>query len=181
MSVKIAGFTLPEMLIAMALSSLLLTGAARLLPLLQKQQLIMFTRMQLQEELEHLASMLTKHLRRAGYCNGHCHGQAFRFTARCLAVRWDNNSNGRWEQHDNRIAERFAFRLHEGALESQRGGDNCQSGSWEKITDPRNLKLIDFTIEHLPGHRFYLRLAASSKRLPDIRVYAERWVSGNNL
>ncbi|WP_338577409.1 prepilin-type N-terminal cleavage/methylation domain-containing protein [Erwinia sp. E_sp_W01_1] len=65
-----AGFSLPEMLIALAIGSVLLLGAARMLPLLQYNNLQTLMRFQLQEELQLIATTLEKAVRRAGYCKG---------------------------------------------------------------------------------------------------------------
>lgn len=78
MPVKTQGFTLLEMLIALAVSSLLMLGAARMLPQLQTQSLRLMLHARLHEELQQIMHTLEKAVRRAGYCHGHCQGPDYR-------------------------------------------------------------------------------------------------------
>lgn len=146
---KQRGFSLTEVLIATAISSLLLISASRFLPGLQRAVLAQSGQRQLEEEV---LFALGKQLQRAGYCAGNCQGQAL-VTARqgsCVIVRWDANSNGSW---DNSSSENDSngFRLESGALETQRGATSCEGKGWEKLTDPDRLTIAHFvvrTVEH---------------------------------
>ncbi len=53
----------------------------------------------LENELWQRVHAVGKHLQRAGYCRGACGGAGLELAAggECLIVRWDANSNGRWE------------------------------------------------------------------------------------
>ncbi|PKH25037.1 prepilin-type cleavage/methylation domain-containing protein [Enterobacterales bacterium CwR94] len=173
---KSQGFTLLELLIAMALNALLLLGTARFLPQFQQQQGQLSDDRYAQEALEQLAATLAKHLRRAGYCNGTCSGSAVRASPQCLIVRWDSNSNGKWD-----VDEQFAFRLQSGAMQAQRGVGDCQQGVWERLTDPRQLRLTHFSVEVLPERLFKLQLVGETPRESPRRVTVMRWVKGENL
>ena len=70
------GFSLLEMLIAMAIGAVLMVSVGRFLPLLLEQNLRLQQRVQLQQELQQIAGSLAKALRRAGYCHGQCSGAA---------------------------------------------------------------------------------------------------------
>ena len=63
---KQTGFSLAEMLVALAISSVLLLSAARLLPVLQSNNLQTLMRFQLQEELQLMMFTLEKSVLRAG-------------------------------------------------------------------------------------------------------------------
>lgn len=76
MPVAARGFSLIETLIAMAIGAVLLLGAARFLPALQRQVLRQTQQQALENELWQRVYALAKHLQRAGYCAGQCHGQA---------------------------------------------------------------------------------------------------------
>ncbi|HGI7046228.1 TPA: prepilin peptidase-dependent protein, partial [Klebsiella pneumoniae] len=93
------GFSLAEALIAMAIGSLLLMGACRFLPALQRHILRQGEQLALENELWQRVHAVGKHLQRAGYCRGACGGAGLELAAggECLIVRWDANSNGRWE------------------------------------------------------------------------------------
>lgn len=70
------GFSLTEVLIATAISSLLLISASRFLPGLQRAVLLQSAQRELEEEVWQRLFALGKQLQRAGYCAGNCQGQA---------------------------------------------------------------------------------------------------------
>ena len=74
MPVKEQGFSLLEVLIAMAISSVLLLGAARFLPALQRESLTGTRKLALEDEIWLRVFTVAKHLQRAGYCHGICTG-----------------------------------------------------------------------------------------------------------
>lgn len=144
------GFTLPELLIALAISSLLLSGAMRVLPALQAnivQNLVQLTAMR---DLEQLAETQAKILRRAGYCAGKCQGKGLiiETASQCLIAVWDENHNGQWEND-----EFSAYRLREGSLEVHRGARSCQGSGWERISSPQTLQINrwEVTLRQRPG------------------------------
>ena len=75
MPVKEQGFSLLEVLIAMAISSVLLLGAARFLPALQRDSLTSARKLALEDEIWLRVFTVAKHLQRAGYCHGSCTGE----------------------------------------------------------------------------------------------------------
>lgn len=90
------GFSLTEVLIATAISSLLLISASRFLPGLQRAVLLQSGQREVEEEVWQRLFAVGKQLQRAGYCAGSCPGQGL-VTARqgsCFIVKWDANSNG---------------------------------------------------------------------------------------
>lgn len=131
------GFTLPEVLLALLLSALVLTGASRAFPALQGSTLGIASRLTATQELNQLAAALGKSLQRAGYCAGECQGAGLTISpdAACLYVVWDDNHNGRWE-----AAEFRGYRLRAGNIEVHPGAGSCATpGGWERISDPANL------------------------------------------
>ena len=66
MPVKEQGFSLLEVLIAMAISSVLLLGAARFLPALQRESLTSTRKLALEDEIWLRVFTVAKHLQRAG-------------------------------------------------------------------------------------------------------------------
>ncbi|PLN58103.1 prepilin-type cleavage/methylation domain-containing protein, partial [Klebsiella pneumoniae] len=142
------GFSLAEALIAMAIGSLLLMGACRFLPALQRHILRQGEQLALENELWQRVHAVGKHLQRAGYCRGACGGAGLELAAggECLIVRWDANSNGRWETSPAAAAESTGFRLRDGALETLRGASDCRGGGWEKITNPAAIVVTRFSV-----------------------------------
>lgn len=179
---KQAGFSLAETLVALAISSLLLLSAAKLLPALQLNNLHTLMRFQLQEELQLMMFTLEKAVLRAGYCQGECGGQGLTLggDGRCLLVRWDENSNGKWEGVGSSDSDYYGYRWREHSLEMQRGVDRCEGGGWEKLNDPGTVTIEDFRVTR-HGDQIRLVLTAFAKAFPFIRLTAERWLTAGNL
>lgn len=62
------GFSLTEVLIAMAIGSILLLSSARFLPGLQRAVLMQAQQQELEEAIWQRATAIGKQLQRAGYC-----------------------------------------------------------------------------------------------------------------
>ncbi|WP_428943940.1 prepilin peptidase-dependent protein [Pantoea sp. FN060301] len=183
MPVRQAGFSLVEMLVAMAIGSILLLGTARMLPQIQQHNLRSLMQFQLHEEMQQIMSILEKAVRRAGYCNGACEGTGLmlRGTAEtCLLVSWDDNSNGKWEGAGAAESEKYGFRLRDGSLETQRGVDNCQGGGWEKLNDPATIVIKDFQIVQ-QANQFRLVLTGIARAFTFSPVTLTRRVTAVNL
>lgn len=181
------GFSLTEVLIAMAISSILLLSTARFLPGLQRAMLMQGQQQRLEEEVWLRVNALGKQLQRAGFCSGLCQGLALTIGRRgsCVIVQWDANSNGRWETTPSSEAEQTGFRLEGGALETQRGATSCEGKGWEKLTEPESLWVTRFSVsktEH-PGFSPELNIelaAATPGRLNE--PFQATWrVTGFNL
>lgn len=186
-SVSRRGFSLAEALIAMAIGSLLLMGACRFLPALQRHILRQGEQLALENELWQRVHAVGKHLQRAGYCRGACGGAGLELAAggECLIVRWDANSNGRWETSPAAAAESTGFRLHDGALETLRGASDCRGGGWEKITNPAAIVVTRFSVQRqvTPGFapELSVTLAARSAQQTGLTSEVEQRVTGYNL
>lgn len=106
------GFTLMELMLALAISAVLLPSVMKVLPFLTLQVSRETQRMQLDDELWQLAFMVGKHIQRAGYCNGECAGSPIYLQPGCLVVQWDSDSsgNGLFYPPRNLLNLGFAFR-----------------------------------------------------------------------
>ncbi|MDY1037297.1 prepilin peptidase-dependent protein [Lelliottia sp. CFBP8978] len=187
MLTKSRGFSLTEVLIAMAIGSILLLSTARFLPGLQRAILNQEMQQELEEEVWLRVSAIGKQLQRAGYCAGDCQGQALIISKEgsCVIVQWDANSNGRWENASQAEAEQTGFRLEAGALETQRGATSCTGKGWDKLTDPGSIMITRFSVSKTQRSGFApelnIELAASRVGLKATPWLATYRVTGFNL
>ncbi|MBV8041206.1 prepilin peptidase-dependent protein [Pluralibacter sp.] len=185
MSVGEQGFSLLEVLIAMAISSVLLMGACRFLPALQMAIARQTQRQALEEELWQRLQAVSGQLQRAGYCRGTCQGEALHLETQCVLIRWDANANGMWEETPASMAEVTGFRLQNGVLETLRGALSCSGKGWEKMTDPQTITVDAFSVErhNVSGYPPVLSvmLAARPAARGDMRAEARYHVTGHNL
>lgn len=176
-----------EVLIAMAIGSVLLLGAARFLPALQRDILQHTRRLSLEDEVWQRVYTVAKHLQRAGYCAGNCAGKGLVIAGQgqCVIAQWDANSNGGWERGAIKEAEQTGFRLHDGVLETLRGAQNCTGKGWDKMTDPDTLHITAFEVARhdVTGFapEFTLHLRGVSQAAPQIAIDARYSVTGFNL
>lgn len=187
MSVNERGFSLLEMLIAMAISSILLLSSARFLPALQREILRNTRQLVLEDEIWQWVYTVAKHLQRAGYCRGNCVGEGLVISAKgdCVIARWDANSNGVWESSPVKEADSIGFRLQDKVLETVRAATGCTGKGWEKMTDPATMKIEAFQVERLNFSGYSplltLRLRGVSNDQPQKVVEAIYSVTGFNL
>lgn len=90
MPLTLRGFSLIEVLIAMAISSTLLLSTSRFLPGLQHAILLQSGERALEEEIWQRLFAIGKQLQRAGYCAGSCQGEGCISAGRAAAL----SSNG---------------------------------------------------------------------------------------
>lgn len=181
------GFSLPEVLIAMAISSILLLSASRFLPGLQMAMVKQTRQQALEDEVWQRLATMGKHLQRAGFCRGTCAGQGLVIAAQdaCFIVQWDGNGNGVWETSPPKEADQTGFRLQNGVLETRRGASSCGGKGWDKMTDPQRISIRAFSVVQQQRTGFApaltLTLSASNTGHPDESVTARYSVTGFNL
>lgn len=174
------GFSLIEMLLAIAIGSILMMATGKMLPLLQRETLQLQLRMQLQEELLQLIMLMDKAVRRAGYCHGECKGAPLRLQEGCMLVKWDENSNGKWEGAEYADSEFWGYRLRNQSLEISRGAQSCDGTGWERISDP---KIILLNSLQFVRHEQIVRITLSgqARQFPQLAEQVVQWSHGVNL
>lgn len=187
MPVKEQGFSLLEVLIAMAISSVLLLGAARFLPALQRESLTSTRKLALEDEIWLRVFTVAKHLQRAGYCHGSCTGEGLEIVGQgdCIIVQWDANSNGIWDREPVKESDQIGFRLKEHVLETLRGATSCEGKGWDKVTNPDAIIIDTFQVVRQDVSGFSpvltVNIHAASKADPQTVVDASYSVTGANL
>jgi prepilin peptidase dependent protein B len=177
MPLKIAGFSLLEMLIAMAISAVIMLSVGRFLPLLLAENADVLQRAQLRQELQQMMATLEKSVRRAGYCHGECAREALKISENCLLLRWDENSNGQWEGVSHAESDYYGYRLRQQQLEMQRGVEQCQSAGWERLSDPAFMTVEQFSVSQ-QGRQVRIVLQGRAGRWLET---VESWIEGENL
>ncbi len=148
-----AGFTLPEVMLAMGIGGMLLLGSAQTFPLLRQRSQDLAQRFQLDQLMRQTLFTLAKDLRRAGFCAGTCQGKAVvlghypgEAKDSCVLLAFDLNNNGRWEGVDRVNSEYFGYRLRQQAIETQRGVRTCDGIGWERLLDPTEVFISRFHV-----------------------------------
>ncbi|WP_052012510.1 prepilin peptidase-dependent protein [Pectobacterium betavasculorum] len=185
------GFTLPEILLALSLGSLIMLSAAQLYPLLRSQSQDSAQLFRLEQLFSQVAMGIEKDIRRAGFCVGTCQGKAISMGKypgeaenSCLNVSYDLNRNGVWDGGEQQDAESFGYRLRARSLEIQSGAHNCQGDRWEKLFDPQEVVLTVFRLQRLSAQNevalYELQLAGYWAKRPAVRQHITRIILGRN-
>ncbi|CNF36270.1 prepilin peptidase-dependent protein [Yersinia enterocolitica] len=187
-----AGFTLPEMMLALSVGSMIIMAATQVFPQLHKQISILQQHYHLELALSQVMAVVEKDLRRAGFCHGECQGKAITTASypseasnSCLIVAYDLNRNGRWEGAKHQESEYFGYRLRKKTLEGQRGELNCFGGGWEKLLDPKDITITHFSVSRLPlqtsDQVYRVQLAGQKRGNPTIHRQLTYTIRGDNL
>ncbi|GKX63535.1 prepilin peptidase-dependent protein [Pragia fontium] len=182
------GFSLPEMLLAMLFSSMMMVSVAAMYPELQRQSMSLYRLYRLEQSMRQVLLMVEKDMRRAGFLLGDGNGKesnGIRLSAHtqsepnsCMIVQYDLNHNGVIDPPESAMAEQFAYRWLNGTVEQARGTENCHGSGWEKLLDPAEIVITQFLIERVAQDRlpdaspadasgyFIITLAGHWKRWP---------------
>jgi len=183
MRLRQQGFTLIEVLVALALSSVLMLGTIRLFPALQRNILHEYQSASVRESVWQLAYRIGKHLQRAGYCRGVCATPALQIEqdgSRVL-IQWQTPAS---RSLTGAEYERTGYRLHQGALQILKGGKEFAGELWEKISDPELMTVTHFSVTRLTRQAgpplLVIRLTARQKQTSSL-IRVRHIVRGENL
>lgn len=154
------GFTLVELMIALALGLVVMGGALSMVTSILATNISMLKITRLDQELKAVMMMITRDLRRAGshgriaedILAGHIifpdpfseiHVSA---DSHCILFSYDKESDGALDTND-----RYGFRLdtEDKAIEIRKAGANCVEGGWENVTDENAIEITALEIEDL--------------------------------
>lgn len=183
MRLRQQGFTLIEMLIALALSSVLLLGTMRFFPMLQRSILRDYQFASARESVWQLAFGIGKHLQRAGYCRGVCTFPALQIEqeGRRVLIQWQvpdtrNTAEGKYQ--------RTGYRLHQGTLQILKTTKEFTGELWEKISEPELMTLTHFSVTPLlrtVGPPLLIINLTARQKLTSSLISVQHIVRGENL
>ena len=153
------GFSLVELLFALAISSLLMFGAMSFYPALQQDVLLIYQQNRMQETVNQAFAGLIKDVKRAGFIANDpalITEQSIEISAKndCIITRYDAESTGKWRYFplDSKNSDIFAYRYNKNNLEYRVGVPNCIGTGWEKLFDPDEIKVMQFSVEQHVGY-----------------------------
>lgn len=149
---KQRGFSLIELLIAMAISSIVCVSAMSAIPTLFKQTYQSYFQYQIDRDIRQTLINMEKDFRRIGYCSSqHCEGEPLKISSKflskennsCIIFAYDQDLSGKWEDIKSKTmdSDYFGYRLHNGKLESNRNVRNCDGTRWQSLFDEKLVKV----------------------------------------
>lgn len=179
------GFTLVELLVALALGVSLLAVLLHLFVTLSETNARLLRRQQLHAALQDLMALMARDLRRAGFTTLAAPGTPFAGPLtrgpHCILYRYDMDGDGRLDPD-----ERAGFKLEDGALLAKRSDRDCgttpcagcATGRWWRLNDPERVRITGLRFQEtsrmLPGNGGRLRgveiiLQGTLRRFPQER------------
>ena len=159
-----SGFTLIELMIALAINAILLSGLLYLFTanLAHYQRVVNINR--LNQQLQSTLELMANDIRRAGYWGNARNdvgsatnnnpfvatGADLTISGSCILFTYDQNNNGTLPSISSSVDdERYGYMLTNGAVQARPPGGTfaCNATDWENITDPNviNITALSFT------------------------------------
>ncbi len=172
------GFSLVEILFAMAISSVVCIAAMTAIPPLLKQTHQVYFQYQLDREVRMVLINMEKDFRRIGYCgSSSCQGDAIKISAQssqrtnsCLIFAYDQDLSGDWINKNTKKIDTdfFGYRLNANKLESNRNVTNCNGSRWQSLFDVKLVKVHQLYFNWHQAHNLLeMTLSVETKSLPD--------------
>lgn len=181
------GFSLIDILLAMAFGSAIMLAAMQLYPTLRRQSQNTLHVFRLDHLLQQTTFAIEKDLRRAGFCTETCEGHAVTLgqlpgepANSCVIIAYDFMRRG----NASFVKETFGYRLRAGAIETSVGAGSCTGGGWERLLEPQVARVTQFSLfarRQASGVTLYeLHMAVHWPKRPEITRRIVRWVAGRN-
>lgn len=158
-------------MLALLLSSLVMSSTFRLLPPLYRQLSTLRQQRLLRAEMHYALWSIGLRLQRAGYCAGPCAGEAIRTdrfpgeTAQsCLLLAQDQHAEAGGQPY----TAYFGFRLRNQMLEAQAAVTDCRQKGWQRLFDPDVWVITRFQAQ--PHNHYWLIVLEGRARRGDGRT-----------
>lgn len=181
------GYSLLEMLISLALSSLIVISATTLYPQLQLHILHYYQQFRLEQSVQTAMAGLIKDVKRAGFIANHPKKMTQKAIdinqkQNCVIIRYDSEIRGDWVYNSEDIAQSdvFAYRYIKNNIEYKTGALTCAGANWDKLFDPNEIKVTAFTIKPL-HHRLEIILRAELKKDASIHYQLVTVIKHENI
>ncbi|WP_392562755.1 prepilin peptidase-dependent protein [Orbus sturtevantii] len=182
------GFSLFEMLLSLALTSLIMLSIVAFYPKFNLAIIKIYQQNRLEEATNQALYGLIKDIRRAGFiANSKTNitkpAIEINSTGDCIILRYDATSSGKWryDLSNPQRSDVFAYRYYKNSLDAQSGINNCHSTQtrWDKLFDPNEIDIIHFQAKQYL-HYTELNIAVQLKHYPTARYQAVYYVKNQN-
>lgn len=187
MQLTIRGFTLTEMMIAMALSCVMFTALVSVVGQVIEAQRSNTAALRLENEISVIAHTLVREITRTGFvansavnfitANGTASEIASSLSLSafpgeiansCILFRYDSNRNGRFDTEQP--SELYGFRLRNRAVEMRIDGKSCNEPGWHDLSDYGEFRITRLTFRLLPTAPPQLHFVLSAALAKDAAV-----------
>ncbi|MDF7670195.1 prepilin peptidase-dependent protein [Orbaceae bacterium ESL0721] len=151
---KAGGYSLFEMLISITLSASLIIAITSLYPQLQIETIHHYQQYRLEQSIQNAMAGVTKDLKRAGFIANDptkISEKAVELNSRgdCITIRYDSEIRGKWVYHPTtkQNSDIFSYRYKKDSVEYKTDTVDCNGGNWEKLLDPKEIKVTHFAIK----------------------------------
>jgi len=182
------GFSLFEMLLSLALTSLIIISIVTFYPKFYLAIIQIYQQNRLEEVTHQALSGLIKDIQRAGFIANSKNvvtkpAIEINSAGNCIILRYDTTNSGKWRYYlyDPERSDVFAYRYHKNSLDAQSGINHCRSTAsrWDKLFDPNEIKIINFQAKQ---HSNYteLNITVQLKHYPKVRYQVAYYVKNQN-
>lgn len=184
---KVSGFSLLEMLMSIALSSVVIIGCTSFYAQLQTNIMQYYQRINLQKNVDSAMIGLTKDIKRAGFIANDpskikMKALEINHQQNCIIIRYDSEIRHDWVYNPiyKNNSDVFTYRYRKNNLEYKTGAVNCQGANWEKLFDPTEFKVTRFVIKQRTNS-IEILLAAELLNNKKINYQVTKIIKNENL
>ncbi len=180
------GFSLFEMLLSITFSSLIFIGITVFYSKLQSILLEQNLNIHLQKNIHQGVVSIAKDLKRAGFIANKpekMNQQPIEINPakNCYIFRYDSEIRNDWvyDRFNPTKSDIFVYRFYNNNLEYKVGTINCEGSNWEKIFDPHDIKITQFSIKKQNNH-FEIDISAQLKKNKKIKYQTVTIIKNEN-